>query len=709
MLLALLACIAWLILSARQRTDNMVREMTEELRNSLSENHELMYALDQSLSISITDSAGDITFANSFFCKLTGYSKEELIGCNHSLIKSDAQPDAFWAEMWRTISGGAIWRSEVCNRSKDGRLYWVNIVIVPIFKGDQIEKYVSIRIDISAARAAQAALAQERQNLQNIIMGTGAGTWELDVQTGAVSCNERWAAMAGYTLEELQPMSTDNWARICHPDDLAMTNQKIDDYFAGLTDALDLQVRLLHKDQHIVWVRTLAKISARDANGNPSRLSGTNIDITTEKEYEHSLHDAMQVAQAATVAKSQFLANMSHELRTPMNAILGMLRLLQGTDLNKRQRDYASKTESAAKSLLGLLNDILDVSKIDAGKMELELQPFRMDYLLRDLSIILSSSVANKQVEVLFDLDAKMPAALIGDALRLKQILINLGGNAIKFTAQGSVVLQIRVIAQTEDQTRLRFAMIDTGIGIAAEHRERIFEGFSQAEASTTRRFGGTGLGLSICKQLVAMMGGELALESVPGEGSTFHFTLTLPNTNHFQQELEARATRLQGPMRVLAVDDNPLACEIMTTMARSWGWDIDQAFSGAEAIALVAQRQSTGLPSYEAIFMDWYMPEMDGWEALTQLKAMFSPQAMPLMLMVTAHGPEILNQISEHNQSLLDGFLVKPLTASMLFDAVVDAKSAHDYSHLFNGSSKNTKTQLTGLRILLVEDNPIN
>ncbi|MGB4346335.1 MAG: PAS domain S-box protein [Burkholderiaceae bacterium] len=844
----LLSSIIWLLLSGRARSQKIVADMTRELSNSLRETRDLLYALDQNLSVSITDSDGNIIFANALFSKLTGYSNAELMGKNHRILKSDVQPAGFWEDMWRIVSNGGVWRGVVCNRSKNGSLYWVDAVVVPIFNEHGIGKYVSIRIDISAAREAQEALQQERQNLSNIIMGTGAGTWELDVQSGLIDCNERWVEMIGYTLPELMPMSTDSLAGICHPDDLVMSNQMIEDYFAGLTDALDTQLRMRHKDGHWVWVHTLAKISARDANGHPLRLSGTNIDITTqklaeeamartsamlqavldsasdvavittgldniislfnkgaerllgysaedvvgkhsstlfmeaandiaapgrsndagyehkieatyihkngrrmtvalfksglldqhgeqvgqlsisydisnEKEYEKSLRDAMQAAQAATIAKSQFLANMSHELRTPMNAILGMLRLLQSTDLSVRQQDYAGKTEMAAKSLLGLLNDILDLSKIDAGKMELDPQPFRMDQLLRDLSVILSSSVVNKELEVLFDLDAALPLALVGDAMRLKQILINLGGNAIKFTVKGNVVLKIRVLARTDLETTLAFSVIDTGIGIAPEHQERIFEGFSQAEASTTRRYGGSGLGLSICKRLVGMMGGQLTLSSVLDQGSTFSFTLTLPNTNLFRHEIDANTSRLPGALRVLVVDDNPLACEIMQSMAWSWGWTLDQAHSGAEAIALVQAKNAAGAPPYQAIFMDWFMPEMDGWETIKRLRPLFPAHGMPLVLMVTAHGSEILNALSEHEQSMLDGFLVKPLTASMLFDAVVDANlarsgAARQGPALIAGIGKTAtitttaskqSAQLAGLRILLVEDNQIN
>lgn len=707
----LLASIIWLVLSARDRAESIARTVTKELRNSLNETRDFQYAMDQNLSVSITDRQGNIIFVNDLFCKLTGYSRAEVIGKNHRILKSGMQPDSLWVDMWQTISAGGVWRSETCNRSKDGRLYWVDVVVAPIFNESVIEKYISIRIDINAARTAQDSLAQERRNLQNIIMGTGAGTWELNVQSGVLNCNQRWAEMIGYTLEELEPVNLEVWAKICHPDDAVLIRQQVRDYFAGLTDSLDMQLQMRHKEGRWVWVRTLAKISERDEEGNPLRLSGTNLDISTEKHHEESLRHAMQIAQAARATKSQFLANMSHELRTPMNAILGMLRLLQSTALTQRQKDYTSKTEGAAKSLLGLLNDILDLSKIDAGKMELELQPFRVDHLMRDLSVILSSSVAGKQIEVLFDLDTKMPVALVGDALRLKQILINLGGNAVKFTVQGSVVLQIRVLITNHTFTTLRFSMIDTGIGIAPKNIDRIFEGFAQAEASTTRRFGGSGLGLSICKRLVEIMGGNITLESEVDKGSTFSFALTFPNTNYFKPDLEKVRTLMPGSLRVLAVDDNPLACDIMESMAHSWGWTLDKAHSGAEALALVRARNAAGQTPYQAIFMDWYMPEMDGWETLTQLKPLFAPQAMPLVLMVTAHGSEILNELSAHEQDLLDGFLVKPLTASMLFDAVLDAQAVR--SGITRDSLPVTVKEyvapLAGLRILLAEDNEIN
>ncbi|MBC7682979.1 MAG: PAS-domain containing protein, partial [Ferruginibacter sp.] len=301
------------------------------------------------------------------------------------------------------------------------------------------------------------------------------------------------------------------------------------------------------------------------------QIVGFRIDIT-------ELMHAKEAAEHANVSKSQFLANMSHEIRTPMNAILGMVKLLQNTDLTARQLDYASKTEGAAKSLLGLLNDILDFSKIEAGKLELDPQPLHIDRLLRDLSVIVSANVGAKPVEVLYDIGPDVPKVLLGDAMRLQQVLINLSGNALKFTAEGEVVIEIKQVARTGPLCTLRFAVRDSGIGIAPENQAKIFAGFSQAEASTTRRFGGTGLGLSISRRLVNLMGGELELESALGQGSIFFFTISLPVVDLADGTAAGQlAQRVLEPLDVLVVDDNPMALDLLSAMALSWGWQVDR------------------------------------------------------------------------------------------------------------------------------------
>jgi len=417
---------------------------------------------------------------------------------------------------------------------------------------------------------------------------------------------------------------------------------------------------------------------------------------------------ARVTAEQASLAKSQFLANMSHELRTPMNAILGMLQLLDGTELNDKQRGYTHNTASAARSLLSLLNDILDFSKVEAGKMTLDPRPFRTDQLLRDLSVILSANVGSKTIEVLFDVDPAVPHAVVGDDMRLQQVLINLGGNAVKFTEKGEVVIRLRLKATNGDRAFVEFAVSDTGIGIAPENQAHIFSGFSQAEASTTRRFGGTGLGLAICQRLVGLMGGTLQLNSTHGEGSNFFFTIPLQLAPPVELVSPRHPLLAQ---RALVVDDNLVARTLLATMARSLGWEVDVADSGPEALRQVQARREAGAP-YQVIFMDWRMPEWDGWETTRRIREATQGTG-PLILMVSANGRAMMAERTADEQALLNGFLVKPVTASMLLDAVMDAQAASATAATgANPAAPQTLAKpqrLQGMKLLVVEDNKIN
>ncbi len=469
------------------------------------------------------------------------------------------------------------------------------------------------------------------------------------------------------------------------------------------------EIKNRRKDGTAYWVNaTIVPLVGQD--GLPHHYIGIRTDITANKALEHHLQAAREDAEAAMRAKGHFLANMSHEIRTPMNAVLGMLKLIQNTDLTKRQLDYVVKAESAARSLLGLLNDILDFSKIDAGKLSLESRAFRVDKLMRDLSVILSANLGAKPVEVLFDLDPAIPRALMGDVLRLQQVLINLSGNAIKFTAQGEVVISIRVTHRSADAVGLRFAVRDSGIGIAPENQKHIFEGFSQAEASTTRRFGGTGLGLTISRRLVTLMGGELALESALGVGSTFSFCIELPLApERTRPAISTSVATLPENLGVLVVDDNPTARHVLGEMAKSIGWQVDLASGGAAALELVQRRRDLGKPAYQAVFVDWQMPDMDGWETISRLKAGRTDDRNPIIVMVTANGREMLGQRSAQEQDRLDGFLVKPITASMLYDAVAEALAGSVSQTLPEQTSPPAAQPLLGMRLLVVEDNIIN
>ena len=555
------------------------------------------------------------------------------------------------------------------------------------------------------ALSSELLAAREKVRLAN--ESGGVGIWDLDLETGGLI----WDAQS-YRLYGLEPRTEtcayDLWARHLHPDDLASAEAAFQRSLATGDDFFS-EFRVVWADGSVHNLRGFGRLQKNEA-GQVVRIVGTNIDVTEAARHAQSLKEARDTAEAASQSKGQFLANMSHEIRTPMNAILGMLSLLQKTDLTTRQRDYASKTEGAAKSLLGLLNDILDFSKVDAGKMELEREPLRPDAMLRQLAVVLSASVGAKNIEVLFDVDPALPDVVLGDAMRLQQVLINLCGNAIKFTTQGQVVLALNVQARSTQQVTVQFSVQDSGIGIAPEHQQHIFSGFSQAEASTTRRFGGTGLGLAICKRLVELMGGQIGITSTPGVGSTFAFAITLPVVSELACRANVEGTK-PAARHALVVDDNPIAGGLMVRMVQSLGWTADLATSGAQALVLAAAAHgSHGAHPYDVVYMDWQMPEMDGWQATARLQQWCAQSGVaPLRtVMVSAHGRENLSQRSPDEQAMLHGFLVRPVTASMLREAADDSAPGHS-SVRQSARGRSSLRQLSGMRILVVEDNLIN
>ena len=383
---------------------------------------------------------------------------------------------------------------------------------------------------------------------------------------------------------------------------------------------------------------------------------------------------ARLAAEAASRAKSEFLANMSHEIRTPMNAILGLIHLLQQTELTDRQADYVHKVRVSAQSLLGILNDILDFSKVEAGKLELERVDFRLDDLLQTLAVIVGSAAQEKDIDVLFSVSPDVPLDLIGDPLRLQQILINLAGNAIKFTEAGEVVVAVKVRSLSNDRAVLDFAVRDTGIGIAPEQRERLFQAFSQGDSSTTRRFGGTGLGLAICARLVRLMNGAMEVESEPGKGSVFRFHAEFGIHAGSGAATGFAAGRLprQVPrdLTVLVVDDNATARAVLSEIAAAFGWAVTTCADGQAAIDELERAAAAGNP-YDVVLMDWKMPGMDGIEAARRIRADVRA-GTPMVIVISGYGRDRLGARFEETGAA--GFLVKPVTASTLLDAVTVA-----------------------------------
>ncbi len=548
--------------------------------------------------------------------------------------------------------------------------------------------FVTVYNDITARRQAEAQVVRAEALLRGAIDTVNEAFVLFDPNDCLVICNDKYRQMYHASADLLVPgvqfehVIREGVRRGQYADAVGQEEAWIAQRMAAHKAADTDSVQRLNDGR---WVRVVER---RMADGH---TVGFRVDIT-------DLVEARREAESAANAKGMFLANMSHEIRTPMNAILGMLELLQRTDLTERQRDYADKTQGAARSLLGLLNDILDFSKVEAGKMELDAQPFQVDRLLRDLSVILSANVGIKPIELLFDVDPALPGTLIADAPRLQQVLINLAGNAIKFTERGEVVLQLRQLSAHDGMVELEISVRDTGIGIAPEHQAQIFKGFTQAEASTSRRFGGTGLGLAISQRLVHLMGGTLRLESALGLGSRFAFVLQLP--------YERVVDTCREPLRVLLVDDNALARDIHGAMLRALGWSVDLASSGPEGVtmALSADRADAG---YDAILIDWLMPEMDGWQVVQRLRSRLRRQPAPRLVMLTAQGRDVLQQRSEAEQRTLDGFLVKPITAPMVADMLHGL--LHPETPTAAPKPSTQPCRLEGLRVLLAEDNPIN
>jgi PAS domain S-box-containing protein len=686
----------------------------------------ILRAVGEHALVSTTGPDGRITYVNQRFREVTGYTQEALVGQTHALISSGRHPPVFYAQMWGQLQAGQIWRGEICNRRKDGTEYWVDAAIVPtVDESGQLTGYTAVSLDISERKANEARISGMLATLRSLIEAIPFPIFLKDRDYRYVECNQGFCQMIGLPRERIIG---------AQPHDIA-PDQLAERYLLADKSLLENNQRSQVYEAEIVGAsgeRRQAMFHKRvfyDTEGQAQGLVGIVIDVTEFRETERqlrqhreeleqivaertdSLAHAKDDAEKANRAKSIFLANMSHEIRTPMNAIIGMTDLCLSTPLSSRQRNYMNKIQSASNALLHVINDILDFSKIEAGKLSMEAIPFDLDGIFEQLSSVSALRAEEQGIELTYDIDEAIPEQLLGDPLRLGQVLTNLLSNALKFSPGGDVTVGVKLHARESDQAELEFSIRDEGIGMSADQVAALFQPFTQADSSTTRRFGGTGLGLAISRHLVEMMGGRIWVESAPDQGSTFHFTArfgicretTRPGIAELANKLAEHAER-----PVLVVDDNAMARHVMSRLAAHLGFTIHVADGCAEALAVV--RQHAGA-DYLACLVDWKMDPVDGIETIRQLRQHFAGKAtaVPPMVLVTAysHHDELRNVSHE-----IDGLLAKPLSARHVYVELARCLGVFDGDFSEEQPPKAALldwSRFRGLDVLLVEDVEVN
>jgi PAS domain S-box-containing protein len=843
LLLSALAGVFWIYLGRLQTSlavaGRELRERQEAAERNAAQLRTLSLAVEQSpASVMITNLDGLVEYVNPGFVNTTGYSSEEALGHNPRLLRSGLHTPQFYQAMWATLLRGEVWRGELCNRKKNGELFWEDATLAPVLDGEgHTTHFVAVKMDITPRKqaemelrattafqqallnsAAHAIIAtrcdgtittfnagaermlgyraeevvgrvtpaqfhdaeeirQQAQRLSaelNLWVAPGFETFVAKARLG-LPCVQEWtycrrdssrlavslsvtairdctgmivgfmgiaqditdrkqAEEALRASEQRYRLLAENMRDVVWTGELSMRLNYISPsitlltgytpeewlgmeleqkftpasaayltkhYFAILDEACRdpstmarvqrMEAEYCRKDGSTVWAElNLSWIVGPD--GKPAGFLGVSRDITARKQAEQEqqqyarqleeanreLERASIVAHEASQAKSEFLANMSHELRTPLNGVIGMTELLRNTSLDEHQRQFVEACYASGRSLLGLINDILDFSKIEAGKLELEQHEFELAAVVRETLETMGYQAREKGLELVLQLDSQTPAHVVGDSTRIRQVLVNLIGNALKFTEQGSIMVRIAPAVLTPDRPAVRFEISDTGIGIPADRLGRLFQSFSQADSSTTRRFGGTGLGLAICKRLVELMEGRIGVESLAGQGSTFWFVIpllpapsppgTVPGDSPSAATTQPSSAETLRGRRVLLAEDNRVNQMFVREVCREFGIDCHIAANGQEALEAVAAER------FDLLLMDCQMPVMDGFEATRRIRELESNGTLAGHVPVIALTANAIRGDRERCLAAgMDSYLSKPFDPSQLLTAMGD------------------------------------
>jgi PAS domain S-box-containing protein len=659
------------------------------------------------INIYVKDLASRKILANRSEYKYLGFkSEEEILGKNDHILYPQSSAQISIEEDQSVFEGHTILNKEVINQRYDGSETWFIASKIPLRdENGQINRLLGISIDITERKLMEIALKKTQQMLQKTNQLARVGGWELNVEKQKVYWSEVTRQIHEVT-EGFNP-SLQEGINFYEEKSRAQIEIAVNNAIEKGTP-FDIELQIITAKGKLLWVRAMGE--AEFENEKCKRLYGSFLDIDELKKHQIAqtelmleLRKAKMQAEAANRAKSEFLANMSHEIRTPLNGIIGFTDLMLRTDLDTNQAQYMNAVYQSANSLLDIINDVLDLSKIEAGKLELSLAKTDLFELSEQVADIIKYQAHQKDLEILLNISPEIPRFIWADNIRLRQVLVNLLSNATKFTKQGEIELKIEPILLAEQSTTFRFSVRDTGIGIAPENKQKIFEAFTQEDASTTRRFGGTGLGLTISNKLLALMGCQLQLESKIGKGSTFFFEVSFKS---MQGELIAWDNPHQIK-NVLIVDDNDNNRNILKSMLAIYHIESEQTDNGIDALKKLKNKQ------YDLAIIDYHMPYMDGIEIIKNIRTHLNLSAdkQSIMLLHSSAEDAIINQACEEFR--VQQHLVKPIKIQQLFQAL---------SHLTIAPKEKTKAKSQAIshlvgtnnaqvqaKILVIEDNPVN